>query len=396
MTEIAQDSRWDVPPRRWPAWRLLSGIGLALHAPALLLALIGVLLTWGGWSLLDRAFPGTEKVTPLTHLSAPLGPVRLGWEPVAQAGWIVTDPIRVPLEPARAVFALGGGTNRFAHGLLATLWAGLVWTLIGGAIARLAVLRVGHGGRSGVMSGLGFAVSKAGTLIAAPAIPLLGVAFLTGIVALFGLLYQPSAAGFGLVAGALAFFPLLLGVVLLWLLIGLAVGWPLMVASVAAEGEDSFDALSRSFSYVFQRPVSLGILTAVAWAVGTGGVLLIVLLARLVLHLTAWGLAFGAPDAKVAGLFGALAANPKTTVDGLHAGWVALVTLLAYSWVYAYVWSAVAQIYLLIRQDVDGTPVEDVAGEAAPEAVAEARPVDPAFPDVVPMPPVAATEGGSE
>lgn len=388
MTEVPHDPLWDAPARRWPALRLLSGIGLALHAPALLLALLGVLLMWGGWSLLDRAFPGTEKVTPLTHLSAPLGPVRIGWEPVAQAALIVTDPIRVPLEPARAVFALGGGSDRFAHGLLATLWAGLVWTLVGGAIARLAVLKVATGRRRGVLTGLGFSASKAGTLIAAPAIPLIGVLFLAGITALFGLLYQPAAAGFGIVAGVLAFIPLLLGIVLLWLLVGLAVGWPLMVASVAAEGEDSFDAISRSYSYVFQRPVLLGILTAIVWAVGTGGVLLVVLLARMLLHLTVWALAFGAPDAKVASLFGTLAANPKTTIDGLHAGWVALVSLLAYSWVFAYVWSAVAQIYLLVRQDVDGTPVEDVAAEAAPSPTVEpkSRSSDPAYPDVVPMP----------
>jgi hypothetical protein len=394
MTEVPQDPAWDAPTRRWPALRLLSGIGLALHAPALLLAMLGVLLMWGGWSLLDRAFPGTEKVTPLTHLSDPLGPVRIGWEPVAQAAWIVTDPIRVPLEPARAVFAIGGGTERFVHGLIATLWAGLVWTLIGGAIARLAILRVANGTRRGAISGLGFSARKAGTLIAAPAIPMVGVAFLTGVTALLGLLYQPAAAGFGLVAGALAFLPLLIGIVLLWLLVGLAVGWPLMVASVAAEGEDSFDALSRSFSYVFQRPVLLAILAAVAWAVGTGGVLLVVLLARMLLHLTAWALAFGAPDAKVASLFGALAADPKTTVDGLHAGWVALVTLLAYSWVFAYVWSAVSQIYLLVRQDVDGTPIEDVAGEASPEPKTESTLADPAYPDKVPMPP--GTSSGPE
>src|SRR5262249_30993958 len=37
------------------------------------------------------------------------------------------------------------------------------------------------------------------------------------------------------------------------LLVGL-VGWPMMYATVSTEGSDSFDAISRSYSYVFQNP----------------------------------------------------------------------------------------------------------------------------------------------
>ena len=39
------------------------------------------------------------------------------------------------------------------------------------------------------------------------------------------------------------------------LLLGLAFGWPLMWATISTEGTDSFDALSRSYAYVFQRPL---------------------------------------------------------------------------------------------------------------------------------------------
>jgi hypothetical protein len=362
MSAETSEALWDAPARRLPALRLLRGIGLGLDGRKLVLALLGLLLMRAGWAGLDRAFPATAGVTPEVSARPLPDPLPLSWEPIRRAAGIAADPIRLPLAPARAVFALGGGAARFGHGALALLWAGLVWTLVGGAIARLAVLEAAAGERRGVITGLRFAGSKLGALTLAPLIPVAGVAFLVGVAALFGLLYRPAGPGFAAVAGALGFVPLLLGLVLMWLLIGLAAGWPLMVAGVAAEAEDSFDALSRAFSYVFQRPVLLAGLAALAWAVGTAGVLVVAGLARLLLHLTAWALAFGAPDAKVAALFG----TSGVPSDGVPHVWTGLVGLLAYSFAYAYAWSAAAQIYLLVRHDVDGTPIEDVA--ARPEA----------------------------
>ena len=43
---------------------------------------------------------------------------------------------------------------------------------------------------------------------------------------------------------------------------------------------------------------------------------------------------------------------------------VATVPLVAHSWVYSYFWTAAAIVYLLLRQDVDGTPWHVIA---APE-----------------------------
>ena len=43
---------------------------------------------------------------------------------------------------------------------------------------------------------------------------------------------------------------LLMGIFML----GLVFGWPLMWGAISTEGTDSFDALSRSYSYVYQRP----------------------------------------------------------------------------------------------------------------------------------------------
>jgi hypothetical protein len=350
---------------RWrraiPALRLLGGMGLALDGRKLLLAVLGLVLTWTGWNALDRVFPGSKEVTPLVIPRVPLGAVRASIDPFVESARIVADPLRLPALPLWGVFELGGGTPRFVHALLAVLWVILVWGLIGGAIARIAVVEVATGRRIGLVPALRFAIGKLGPLVMTPLGPLLGIAFLAALCGLIGLLYQiPGEAG-PAIAGALAFLPLAAGLVMALLLVGMAAGWPLAVASVAAEAQDTFDALSRSFSYVSQRAVAYAVYAAVAWLVGTIGFPLVVLLARLVLHLTAWGLAFGAPDGFIAGFFGGLQADPRTLPATLHSGWVSLVTLLTYGWVYSYVWSAAAQIYLLLRYEVDGKPLNQIA-----------------------------------
>jgi hypothetical protein len=384
---VSPDPLWEAPARRFPATRLFAGIGLALDGRKLLLALLGLLVTYGGWALLDRALPATADVTPAFSPRVAAGPLHADAATLRRAGAMAAEPIRLAVAPARAVFAIGGGSERFAHGLIGLAWAGLVWTLFGGAIARLAVIEAATGERRGMMTGLGFAARKAGSLAVAPLIPVAGVGFLVGVLALFGLLYRPAGPALGTVAGVLGFLPLLLGLVLMWLLVGLAAGWPLMVASVAAEAEDSFDALSRSFSYVFQRPVLLAGLVAVAWAVGAAGVLVVEVLVRLLLHLTAWALAFGAPDAGIAGRFG-------PTAEGVHAGWYLLVVLLAHAFAFAYAWSAAAQIYLLVRHEVDGTPIEDVAARSQEAGDDDAGTAGFA-PEPPPAPPSAAQAEGS-
>jgi hypothetical protein len=60
------------------------------------------------------------------------------------------------------------------------------------------------------------------------------------------------------------FLPVVLVADLTLLLLALgSAGWPLMPVAIAAECGDSFDALSRNYSYVFQQPVRFLLLTAI-------------------------------------------------------------------------------------------------------------------------------------
>ena len=123
---------------------------------------------------------------------------------------------------------------------VAGYWCGhhedLAWWILGlGVVAVFAGRAIGGG--SDAQGGGGKGIVLALLLVAA-------LAAVTGGV--------PWAGEAALVLG----FPLALlaGLLILILGIGLALGWPLMLPAVSAEGTDSFDAIARSFSYVFGRP----------------------------------------------------------------------------------------------------------------------------------------------
>ncbi len=175
------------------------------------------------------------------------------------------------------------------HAVLALSWLFMVWGICGGAICRIAVVRVARMEQTGLGSAIGFARRHAASLILAPFLPLAGLASCAAILAGFGLLYWVPAVG-GVLGGLLFAIPLGVGLITTVLAAALAVSWPLLQAAVAAGAEDSLDALSRSFGYVNQRIGSLVALAGFAWVLGMIGIVLVNLLAAGVVRFTEWGL----------------------------------------------------------------------------------------------------------
>ncbi|MBV8611759.1 MAG: hypothetical protein JO034_30500 [Singulisphaera sp.] len=395
----------EIPYRRLFPWvRLFRGIGVASDPKKLMLAALGLVLLHVGWAGLDRLFVASSRVTPavlpssrwpaLAHWADEVGVADRGVDPewlarrLGGAAWRLTEPARYLVGPFLEIFSAGGDGTTFPHALLAGVWGVVVWGLIGGAIARIAMVQAALSERVGMAAALRFAGRKWLPLIVAPLSPLVAVTVFAASCAAFGLLYRlPTALG-PIVAGLFAFLPLLAGLVMALILILLAVGWPLMHATIAAEAEDGFDAVSRSFAYVHQRPGHYAAYVALAWAVGTIGLAFVEVFAGLVLHLTQWAVSFGAPRGLLSGLI--RYDLPSTVVPlarDLHAFWLAVVRLLVHGWAYSYFWASAAVIYLLLRHDVDGTPWQTVAlvGREAPA---------PAPPKVAP-PPSPSTEGGT-
>jgi hypothetical protein len=372
--------------RAGPSWlRLLRAVRLAFDLRKLVLAALGLILLQAGWYVLDRLFPGSPTLTSGLLDSAP-GPKavtgvsldRTAWEPVRSAGWRLTEPARMFATPLISLFGLGKGAGWSLHALLAVLWVVAVWGLVGGAIARTALVEISRMQGLGTLGAVRFALRFALPLIATPLCPLLGIALCALICAGFGLLYWLPARIGTVLGGILLFIPLSLGLVMALLLTGLVAGWPLMHASVAAEAEDMLDALSRSFSYLNQRLGRFAGYVVIAWLIGIPGLLAVDLLVLGVTHLAAWGLGLSAPASSLAGLADPLPGDAaiSQTVAAFPRFWRAALGLLARGWSYAYFWTAASFIYLLLRHDVDGTSwteVNHAAGRERPPDQGEGR-----------------------
>jgi hypothetical protein len=238
---------------------------------------------------------------------------------------------------------------------LSLFWLFTVWGLCGGAICRIALVRVGCLQQTGLGEALGFARRNAMPLIFTAFIPFGGLAFCSAALAGFGLLYRLPAVGSTL-GGVFFAIPLGLGLIMTLLAAALAAAWPLLHAAVAAGAEDSLDALSRSFGYVNQRLGSLAALAAFAWFEGMIGIVLVNFLAAGVIRLTEWGLGLSGPATRIATIFREAGESESQIATAAHSFWLGVVSLVAQGWAYSFFWTAAALIYLWLRHDVDGTP----------------------------------------
>lgn len=168
-------------------------------------------------------------------------------------------------------------------GLFMTL---AVWGLIGGAITRIAAVEFARNEKPEAMEAIRFAFKKFLSYFSAPLMPFAGVALIALVMILGGLFLHIPWIG-ELLAGLLWFLALLGGFLMAMILIGL-VGWPLMYATISTEGSDSFDALSRSYSYVFQRPWHYLFYSVVAMLYGVLVIFFIVLVTSFMVYLSKW------------------------------------------------------------------------------------------------------------
>jgi hypothetical protein len=132
-----------------------------------------------------------------------------------------------------------------------------IWSYFGGAIARIAAYEIAKDGeRIETRKALQFARRKFWSFFWAPLICLIGFLFFAfccyagGVV---GKALDYLWVGSVLVAVLLP-LALLSGFIMTLILVGSVTGLPLFLPAVAAEGTDSFDAVSRGFSYVYSRP----------------------------------------------------------------------------------------------------------------------------------------------
>ncbi len=384
-------------------WLLLArSFRISVQVWQLILGSAGVLVTIFGWWLLALAFGGTAEA-PLKDwladykscpwkstvvVSTPTGPIAVVPQASAAQTLVPTNEAwqggapRLGLYPAnpftgawqqlrapfQSLFRGDLGITGLSFLLLACLWATAVWALFGGALTRRAALQLGREENLGLRAALGYAAGKWQSYFAAPLLPLLGVALAATPVWLLGLLMRLDLGV--LLAGIVWPLALLAGVFMALLLLALLFGWPLMWPTISTEATDSFDALSRAWSYVYHRPLHYLFYAAVTAFLGGLGWLFVEKFAEAIIYLPEWAASWGAGSERFAVLQG-LADRPPGAMarwgDTLINFWNGCVRLVALGFVYSYFWTASTAIYLLLRRDDDGTEIDDIHIDAPRE-----------------------------
>jgi len=370
--------------------------------------------------------------------------------------------LRVPA----AIEKLSVGHNRpqyQAKAFRIGLWAALVLVLwlaaafFAGAASRIAAIELARGERIELTRSLGYACRNYATYVLAPIAVAAAAAFfllcsyvaglfgrhlLLALVVVVGLVAAGLAwqalqkiarngalawAGFvvviavfaavfyllmhvaawssaGAIVAALLFpFSLLAGLLAVLLAIGGTCGLKLMVPAVSAEGTESFDAVSRAFSYVFLRPWRFVAYHIVGCAYGAVCIAFVLIVTtafcqvgtRALLagagygskdHLASPGIALpGQPAAaqkhlsSLVALSGEHWSSPQVQVGQKVAAAVMLIPLalvgaLMFGYVPSFAVSINTIIYFLLRKSVDDTPIheiyvpEEAEAEPTPEA----------------------------
>jgi hypothetical protein len=249
----------------------------------------------------------------------------------------------------------------------------------GGSLCRMAALQFARGEKPGLTEALQFGMKKFPSFFATPLAPIGIIIFIGLFVFFLGLIGNIPRIGELLMA---VFMPLALtaGILIAIILIGTVVGFNLMFPSVAYDGADCFDAISRSFSYVYSKPWRMGFYSAIAVVYGAICYVFVRFFAFLLLWATRWFLHLGVwvdssskqcnkltaiwPEPNFMNLLGSMdsaAANWTESVAAflIHLLILAVIGLLV-AFMMSFYFSANTIIYSLMRNRVDNTSLEDV------------------------------------
>lgn len=375
---------------RQVAWRelfpwliLFRTFRIAISPTLLALATLAILLTPLGWNIASRLFLNQDQARQLAQSPGLLEPAI---PPPVQA--YLPDSVRVPLfdayfelsELLARCFQLQLTLGEAAFYVFGFLWTLVVWSFPGGMITRRAILQLATNAPSGLRPTAVFACRRYLWYFLAPLYPLLAIVALAIPIALLGLLLRLSE-GFGAAVAGMAWLVIAIaGIGAMWLFGGLIFGWPLMWPAISAERDgDAFDAFSRSYSYVYGKPLHYFFYVVVAAAFGALGWAVVGTATVLVREFGFWALSWGGGGAAVvelreqaldiaSGEFNWREQAPLWNFGTLLIGLVvALIHAVTAAFRFTFFFSASSAIYLLLRYDVDEKEMDEVFLDVPPD-----------------------------
>ena len=253
----------------------------------------------------------------------------------------------------------------------------VIMSFAGGAICRCAALEFARGEKPGITEALRFAKAKFSAFLSAPLTIAAVITACAAVIFAIGLLGNIKFAGELILALTLG-AALLITMLILWLLTGAAAGTFLMFPTIAYEGSNGFDAISRSFEYLYRKPLTMLFYIFIAAVFGTISYLVVrffvfLLLAttHLLLDLALFNgsqstdkLSLIWPTPNFFNLLGAPADIDLTTSQSLAASVIHLTLLIVVGLVVAFVISfyfcANTIIYALMRNKVDSVTIDRI------------------------------------
>jgi hypothetical protein len=305
------------------------------------------------------------------------------WLPAAARAWLPAAETAVLSayfdlsEPLARFFNLRMGVRETAYYAFGLLWTLALWAFVGAVVTRKAVVQLASDSAPGVQANFRYAVNRYLWYFLTPLYPLLGILLLAIPIAILGLPIRLSPGVGSVIAGLAWILVAAAGLAAAWLFAGLIFGWPLMWPTISAERDgDPFEAFSRSYSYVYGKPLHYFFYVVVAAMFGALCWAVVAVAISLVREFGFWALSWGggADDVSLirqqamdfaAGIRVPNPANRSLTVGTSLIGLVvALLHSVGAAFRYTFFFTAASAIYLLLRYDVDEKEMDEVYVEA--------------------------------
>lgn len=392
--------------------RIFRGFSMALDAKKLAFALAGVIV-WALGAMLIHALIGHPWVLLVAAGGVATAVLlvfmaRSTTETFTKNTIIAAAAVLVAIWAVVAILWLTAAEWRGLFGVIQMIWALAVASLFGTAVARIAALNATADETIGPRETTRFALRKFSTAIWTLIVPIAAVIAYGILLIVLSLPGRIPAVGtvWYIAIGALYIVFLLGGLFFAAVLLVYIPSLLLFQPAIATEGNDSFDAVSRAYSYVFGRPWRLLFYTAEAYIYGTIvmkiGALFVIGAGLITNRFVAVGMGdrmagqlsslnlgailadpFGpfdsvgtfltwTPVAKAVGHFTMGGVGESFADAGGPGGWLVVfwqhVLLAIYlAFALSLLYSLITQVYLLMRKAVDGTPFEEVYIETPEE-----------------------------
>jgi len=270
--------------------------------------------------------------------------------------------------------------------LLLTLFSITLLAFTGASISRLSALELADIERVPLLEVFRFAACRLWTFIKAILTPFLIILVVGLLITALSLVGAVPYIG-EIILGVFFIALLLIAFVVMLLTLGIIGGINLLFPTIAVEGSDAFDAMSRSFAYIYARPWRLLFYSLISLAYGAVTYLFVSFATYLIFLIThtfvGWGIFFAQGRLSGSSKFDTLWPFPKfgqaadinwyamnwsefIGATFLHF-WLSIFIFAIIGYVISYYFSVHTIIYLLLRRSVDGQSTTEVFQEPTPK-----------------------------